>query len=396
MVARRDRTFKIRNVALLGDQTVRLDSPLVVIAEEGQAGQMLLRAIRCLVDPGASLSVRDFRDRDRPLEIELAGPDGGPMLSLRAEWSPSGIRVKRTPPGTSPAAVVYLDAARRAGVRFADLARRLHLGPLVTEEMGHRGRSTVSLLQLCELCLACDVHSTWILIEAPEMFLGPHAQRALAALLRSLAGCGNQVIYTTYSPNLVDGRHTDGILRIARDRNGDLTTIQAPHAPPADVPDLVRRLASFDRERNGMFFASRVLLVEGASERLSLPFAFRQLGLDADAEGVAITDAGGKGNLPFLARTLRALAIPTVVLHDRDAPREGAPSLADEVLNQAIRQAAGRANVVQMAPDFETVSGLRAHVRHKPSKAWLHYAEMSSASELPPPIVDAIQRLTAR
>lgn len=395
MDGRRAAVLSIRNFAPLADVRVRLDSPLVVVADEGLPGLALLRAIRCLVDPRARPTVRDFRNPALPIQIELAGTGGEPIRALRAEWSPGGTRLVRTPSRPrSGDAVVYLDAARRAGLRFDELARRLRLG-VATGDQGQGEQAAAPLLRLCEVCVACDVRSAWILIEAPELFLGPHAQRALAALLRALAGCGNRVIYTTHSPNLVDSRHTDGIVRVVRDRHGNLTTIQGPHAPPTDVPDLVRRLAAFDRERNAMFFARRVLLVDGASERLSLPFAFRLLGLDADAQGVAIVDAGGKGNLPFLARTLRALAIPTVVLHDRDTPRDGSPSAEEAALNGAIRRAAGRANVVEMAPDFEAVSGLPAHVRHKPSQAWLRYAEMTDPTSLPASVVRAIQSLMA-
>jgi len=387
----------IRNFGRLRDVTIRLETPLVIVAEDGVPATMLLRAIRCLVDRAARPAPRDFRDPARPIEIEMFDSTGARLLALTAVRTRGGVQTRRLRASGGPEGpVVFLGAARREGLRLADVAARLRLSGQTVPDANPLEDGSLHLLELCETCLGGDLRSAWILIEAPELLLGPHAQRALASLLRALAGCDNQVVYTTHSPNLIDGRHTDGIVRLVRGPRGDVVAIQAPHVPLSGVPDLVRRLASFDRERNGMFFARRVLLVEGVSERLSLPFAFRLLGHEPDAEGVAIVDAGGKGNIPFIARTLRALAMPTVVLHDRDAPAEMAPGIEDRLLNKAIRTAAGRRNVVQMAPDFEAVSGLPMHVRHKPSQAWLRYAEIAEAADLPGPIVEAIEGLMGR
>lgn len=390
-------TIRIRNFRSLADVTLRLESPLVIVAEDDVPPSLLLRAIRCLVDARARPGRGDFGAPGQPIELELSDATGAPLIALTADRTGDVVRVRRTRPARGTGSrVVFLGAGRRAGLRFAEVAHRLRLGQPSMPGASPDSLSSLRLLELCELCLGCDVRSAWILVEAPELFLGPHAQRALASLLRALAGCGNQVVYTTHSPNLVDGGHTDEIVRLVRDPRGGVAAVQAPHTPPVDVPDLVRRLASFDRERNGMFFARRVLVVEGASERLSLPFAFRLLGHEPDAEGVAIVDAGGKGNLPFVARTLHTLAIPSVVLHDRDSPIDVSPSIENGLLNRAIEEAAGRGNVVQMAPDFEAVSGLPSHVRHKPSRAWQRYAAMADASELPHPIAEAIERLMDR
>ncbi len=387
-------TLTIHNFQPLADTVIRLESPLVVVAEDGVQTSAVLRAVRCLVEPRARPLAGDFRDPERPIEISIEGSAGGSVRWLRADLTPAGITLQRRTP--RPAGrVIHVGADRRTGLRFSDLARRLGLGSRPAQQAATSGSAPLELLHLCEFCIACGVRNTWILVEAPELFTGPLAQRALASLLRDVAECGNQVIYTTHSPNLVDGRHVDGVVRLTRGSDANIVATQAPHTPPADVPELVRRLASFDRERNAMFFARRVLLVEGSSERLSLPFAFRLLGHDPDAEGVAIIDAGGKGNLPFLARTLRGLKVPTIVLHDRDAPMDQPARTDDAGLNEAIALAAGRASVVQMAPDFEIVSGLPAHVRHKPSQAWRHYAKLVDPSELAPSITTAIERLMA-
>ena len=104
----------------------------------------------------------------------------------------------------------------------------------------------------------------------------------------------------------------------------------------------LRLAAEFDHERSEMFFAQAVVLVEGQTERLSLPFIFRALGHDPDAEGIAIVEVGGKSNLPLAARILRLLEIPFVTVFDAD---RGAASAA---LDAEIRRAAGAAPAIRL------------------------------------------------
>src|SRR5206468_2871491 len=95
---------------------------------------------------------------------------------------------------------------------------------------------------------------------------------------------------------------------------------------PAALSDAerVRIQSEFDHERSEMFFAQRVVLVEGQTEKQSLPFVFRAMGHDPDAEGIAIVEMGGKSNLPLAARILRQLAIPFVAVFDADHGAESA------------------------------------------------------------------------
>ena len=102
------------------------------------------------------------------------------------------------------------------------------------------------------------------------------------------------------------------------------------------------------------------MLVEGRTEKLTLPLVFDALGVDPDKEGILVLECGGKGNMPLFARVANACSVPYVVVHDRDAPRGVRPVESERVVNRQIREIAGSRRTVVLTPDFETVSGLRA------------------------------------
>jgi hypothetical protein len=68
---------------------------------------------------------------------------------------------------------------------------------------------------------------------------------------------------------------------------------------------------------------------------------FGALGYDADREAITIIDCGGKPNIPLFIRICRAVRIPCVAIHDRDAPAGRCPSPAQRSLNEEIAALAG-------------------------------------------------------
>ncbi len=206
-----------------------------------------------------------------------------------------------------------------------------------------------------------------LLIEEPELMLTPHQQRHFYGLLRRYAE-RNQVIYSTRAPALLDAVHYHEIVRLDL-RHGDMAVRRASPELLSDA-QRVRLEAEFDRERTEMFFATAVVLVEGQTERLSLPLMFRSLGHDPDALGISITEVGGKGNLPLIARVLAELGIPHVVVHDADRGRAGQGE------NERIRDHVGRAPVFMLEPDFEGAAGIRGH-DDKVFVAWKRFSNIA-------------------
>ena len=203
-----------------------------------------------------------------------------------------------------------------------------------------------------------------LIIEEPELMLTPHQQRHLYELMRRFAE-KNQVIYSTRSPAMVDAVHHDEIVRLDRTSTG--MTVRRAAEPLLNEEQRVRLAAEFDHERNEMFFATSVVLVEGQTERQSFPPIFRRLGYDADALGISIVEVGGKGNLVLIARVLAELRIPHLIVFDSD---RGRPA---QMENDYIRNHAGRAPIIELEPDFEGVAGIRSH-DDKVLNAWRRFS----------------------
>ena len=79
-----------------------------------------------------------------------------------------------------------------------------------------------------------------------------------------------------------------------------------------------------------------MLLVEGRTEKLTLPFVFRRSGYDVDREEITIVDCGGKPNIPLFLRICRAARVPFVAIHDRDAPAPQEPIHGERGLNAQL------------------------------------------------------------
>lgn len=78
-------------------------------------------------------------------------------------------------------------------------------------------------------------------------------------------------------------------------------------------------LKELDPERSELFFARRLLLVEGDTEKLSYPAYAAKLMLDLDRAGATIVEVGGKRNLKDFAVLAISFQIPAGIVYDKDS-----------------------------------------------------------------------------
>jgi predicted ATP-dependent endonuclease of OLD family len=189
-----------------------------------------------------------------------------------------------------------------------------------------------------------------ILIEEPEMFLHPQMQRSLYATIQSI-GQTNQVIYSTHSANFVTIPDYENVRLVRRSRSTG-TGVTASSLPNSDWRKAKLRQA-MDAERGELFFAKKLLVVEGATEKLALPEFAAKLRIDLDTAGVTVVEVGGKKNLLDVAELAVSFGIPTGVIFDTDAKDFSSEQEQAEYNDKLLRLANATTCVWPLDPDYE-------------------------------------------
>lgn len=138
-------------------------------------------------------------------------------------------------------------------------------------------------------------------IEEPEIYLYPQAQRALYKNFINLSK-KTQIFYTTHNPNFVDAaRPEDLILLRKNEEQGTFALDKDPVFNTKNAEKQKHRIYThFNSERNEIFFAHKVLLVEGDSDKILFStLCEKRWDIDIDKKGVSIISCGGKGGVSY-------------------------------------------------------------------------------------------------
>jgi len=140
-------------------------------------------------------------------------------------------------------------------------------------------------------------------IEEPEIYLYPQAQRSLYKSFIELSE-NTQIIYTTHNPNFVNACRADDIFLLRR--SAELGTYKLKkddyfNSDQAEDDRVKYKIYThFNPERNELFFAKKVLLVEGASDKiLFTTLCEEKWDIDLDALGISVIACDGKAGVNY-------------------------------------------------------------------------------------------------
>lgn len=161
-------------------------------------------------------------------------------------------------------------------------------------------------------------------IEEPELFLHPNGQRKMMNVLKEIAKT-DQIIMCSHSSFFVDMFQYPKIIIVKRDSKGPCYAVQYTDSifEDEDQKKIFRYLSFFDFSKSELFFAKKVILVEGETEKHLIPywsskFSHNDKRFDLSANNICVTDCGGKTNLSIFMRVLNNFKIPYLVIHDTD------------------------------------------------------------------------------
>jgi putative ATP-dependent endonuclease of OLD family len=202
---------------------------------------------------------------------------------------------------------------------------------------------------------ALNVQDGLILVDEPELHLHPRWQKIFLDLFRELAPeRNNQFVITTHSPAFVTPETIDSVTRVYRPSSTGTAQVALRDVDLPAKKSLVRMINSQNNER--IFFADKVVLVEGISDRLVL----ETLLANASARfhistSIEIIEVGGKRNFADYNTILTGLRTETFTVTDRDYltdARVGSPEIralfvSDSESNGGYSMKARRASIAR-------------------------------------------------
>ncbi|MGC9968495.1 MAG: AAA family ATPase [Minisyncoccia bacterium] len=169
-----------------------------------------------------------------------------------------------------------------------------------------------------------------LMIEEPEIYMHPQMLRKIADTLYEIASQGKaQVICTTHSPIFIRiAEKQKALARFVRKEDNSLTVFQQKTdifsgAGATELKKQLQMITNFDPAVNELFFARRVVLLEGDTELAvfreapNLLFAGNKNNL-RDCRDTTVINCRGRNTIPLFQEILNHFQIPYVVIHDTE------------------------------------------------------------------------------
>lgn len=229
--------------------------------------------------------------------------------------------------------------------------------------------------------------SILLLVEEPELYIHPQLAKLFFDVLAAFSAT-DQVIYSTHSPVFVDAYEAERVGIVMKPNIAAGTSLRSCDKTAFDGLDDRRIFQGFTRisaSMNELFFAKRVLLVEGPEDVIAVAAVLKAAGkIVSRAEELewSVISCGGKDSIPFFQRVLNAFAIPYSVLHDLDI-RPGITPEAEAVerkRNATITELSRGRPVFAYPIKLEASLGLDQHFRDQYS-AHVFFADPEKITE---------------
>lgn len=217
-------------------------------------------------------------------------------------------------------------------------------------------------------------------IEEPEIYLYPNAQRGLYESFIKLS-VNSQLFYTTHSQNFVNAQRAYEVEVVTKTKEkGTFTTQKGSYLNQSNSEKGKHQIyAHFNTERNELFFAKRILLVEGDSDKILWTILLEEKwNVDLNKNGISIISCNGKGGVIYFAGVCKLLGLSNYFgVWDRDTDEDYKDT--NNIILDMISQKCG----LELVPDLEKFVGIPSGHNSKKIKNAYEWAKDIELDKIP-------------
>jgi len=261
------------------------------------------------VNPSRPRELTDFEESlqselaiwNTTIDVEIIPPNLDDIFKVGAAvWINDGIRTDVTRKGQGLQRALIFALVRS----LAKISRlELESSPVVDAQPATRQKSK----------------STYFILEEPELYLHPQAQREIFDSLVELSIGQNQVILCTHSSSFISLDFYRSICIVRKRTLEEGTTVfqcKEELFPDSNEKDLFNMTYWINPDRSELFFARKVILSEGPTDKTIIPFLAHKLSMFR--HDYTVIDCGSKDSIPIYLHLLNKFRIPYIVVYDRD------------------------------------------------------------------------------
>ncbi|MGB6129765.1 MAG: AAA family ATPase [Psychrilyobacter sp.] len=214
--------------------------------------------------------------------------------------------------------------------------------------------------------------NTIIMYEEPELYLHPQAERELHSVMTNIARYGGQIYVTTHSSSFIELNNYKSICLVRKNHDGTYVIQHKGELFKGDEIQNFNMNYWMNPDRGELFFAKKVILVEGQTDKIIIPFLAKKLGVYKYE--YSLVECGSKSTIPQFIRLLNQYRIPYVAVYDKDEHiwRDEETRLVSKRHNKGIRSLINNeiGEIVEFTNDIEEelegMDRVKKNYKHKP------------------------------
>lgn len=214
--------------------------------------------------------------------------------------------------------------------------------------------------------------NTIIMYEEPELYLHPQAERELHSVMTNISRYGGQIYVTTHSSSFIELNNYKSICLVRKNHDGTHVIQHKGELFKGDEIQNFNMNYWMNPDRGELFFAKKVILVEGQTDKIIIPFLAKKLGVYKYE--YSLVECGSKSTIPQFIRLLNQYRIPYVAVYDKDEHiwRDEETRLVSKRHNKGIRSLINNeiGEIVEFTNDIEEelegMDRVKKNYKHKP------------------------------